>query len=195
MQYLPLLLLTALTLLSGCGGGGSTESEPPRNIEQPSELVTVKGVITLPDGSTPLVGATVYVSVPSIAKMSIQAAEDEPLCEAPRLEWSHHTCTDKSGAFSLVVTKDADQPTNVYLEKGAFFSTLSVNTATAVNATVDVGTKAIFESSAGVPRIAVVTGDFDRIARQTSSVRARKDSAGGVAAFGLWFFSGESVAA
>lgn len=164
MKFLPLLFISTLALISGCGGGGSsTESEQPRNIEQPSDLVTIKGIITLPDGSTPLVGATVSVTVPSSVSMSIKAADDEPLCEAPRLDWSHHTCTDESGAFSLVVTRNEDRPTYVYIEKGAFFNTISVNTATAVNDTVDVGSKAIVESSAEVPRIAVVTGDFDRI--------------------------------
>lgn len=110
----------------------------------------VRGTIVLPDGTTPVAGAWVYVP-------PVGAPADSPPEDAVA---STRTAVD--GTFSLLDAPVGEQ--EIRLAKGAWRKTVAVTVPAA--ASVDVPTSdtgLVATTEGGLPQIAVVTGRFDRL--------------------------------
>lgn len=169
-EKLPILLLCGLLVVgvSGCGGGGGN-GDPPKPPTDPlaptdpdTEISQVSGVLYAPNGSTPIPYATVFIpettATASIGLIQPTAVPlGETLCSEPSAPSSSWTCTDAGGEFTLDLPpgKIAGDSITVKAEKDAWSYTVNLTlTGTLANL--------IFPPEVA-PRIAVVTGPFDRI--------------------------------
>lgn len=161
-QYLAGFIAICATL-AGCSGGGGDNTTPTNTPQSLVEHVTVRGVITTPDGATPLVNATVYVADKTVLTTQAKAAE-ALTCDNPSEAYKWATCTDEAGAFSITLSQVAAPKAELTVKKGAFFTVLPV-TVDASTPEVDLGAKPISEKESlpTTTKIAVVTGWFDRI--------------------------------
>ena len=149
-----ILAVTGLTACGGGGGGGGNHS--------PAEPYTgtLTGTLVAPNGSTPIAGATLHISE-NDARVAIDArAAVVQDCPAPdnASEW---TCSGADGQFSFEVT-DLPPGSVLHARKGAW----SLTHTLALNGSNpgQLGPVAFDnDTAAGAARIAVVTGDYDRI--------------------------------
>jgi hypothetical protein len=122
-------------------------------------------VLLAPDGVTPIAGATVYASTQpasSLGKLRAnrQAKAGDSDCAAPSAANNGSACTDADGSFSLTVSSVSGNSIPLVFEKGMFRMTQMVNAAE----TMALGNVQLpREAAEGAPRIAVVTGSYDRI--------------------------------
>ncbi len=151
-------LILAVTGLTACGGGGGSGGGNSAPAEPYTGTLT--GTLVAPNGSTPIAGATLHISE-NDARIAIDAraavAQD---CPAPdnASEW---TCSGADGQFSFEVT-DLPPGSVLHARKGAW----SLTHTLALNGSNpgQLGPVAFDnDTAAGAARIAVVTGDYDRI--------------------------------
>src|SRR5699024_8210535 len=116
------LLISALSLiLAACGGGGGSNSPTPEPGDGPGgggdgQTRGISGRLTMPDGSTPLANATVYVpSAQTAANAVIRTVGVN--CQEPAESYSAAACTKADGSFQLDVDYDA---TMLKAVKGSF---------------------------------------------------------------------------
>ena len=139
----------ALATLSACGGGGGGGGG--------GEGTPIKGVLLAPDGETPVAGATVYIPGTSTTSGLVAMSQD---CEPPPESYIAYTCTGPDGSFTLTVSGVSGTVT-LKFKKGSFEKTVTVDVDPAGT---NVGQVTLpSDPSQGAPRIAVVTGSWDRM--------------------------------
>lgn len=123
----------------------------------------VSGVLLAPDGVTPIAGATVYAAnqaASSLNKLRANRQAKDGECAAPSAVNSGSACTGADGSFSFSVSSVTGNNITLVFEKGMFRMTQTV----AATETMAIGNVQLpREAAEGAPRIAVVTGSFDRI--------------------------------
>ncbi len=138
----------ALSLLASCGGGagGGTSGSD-----------VLRGTLLAPDGKTPVAGATVYVpGASSVSGFSIASSG----CEEPPEPYTVYTCTGPDGSFTLDVSLLSGTIT-LKFKKGSFQKTLTINLGFSAGSLGNVTLPS--NPDQGAPRMAVVTGSYDRM--------------------------------
>lgn len=126
---------------------------------------TVSGVLFAPDGVTPIAGATVYAATQpasSLGKLRAnrRSKPGDGECAAPSAANSGSACTGADGSFSFTVTSVSGNSIPLVFEKGMFRMAQNVT----ASETMALGNVQLpKEALDGAPKIAVVTGAFDRI--------------------------------
>lgn len=150
------------TYIMTCENAGGTVNS---SVTVTASSPVVSGRLFAPDGSTPITGATVYAAtqpVSSLGKLRAnrQAKDDQAACAEPSAPNSGFTCTGADGSFSFTASAVSGNTISLVFEKGMFRMTQTVTAAPTV-AAGDV--RLPKETAQGAPRIAVVTGSYDRI--------------------------------
>jgi hypothetical protein len=186
-------LVVLLGLVTGCepgvlrtgtndpgdpGPGGEDERDPaddedPQGSGQCAAAETVvRGTVTFPSGDLPVAGALVYVplgeaDVPHAGECG-ECVDDGALLA--------HAETDAHGAFELVGLPGGT--TTIVVEKGRFRRVTAVEvTACQDNVVADEDVRLPGSAAEGeVPRIAVVTGYFDRMQEVLAKLGLSDDS-------------------
>lgn len=155
------VLLSAL-MLSACGGGGGG-SDDNGGTTPITGNITVSGSIVIPDGTTPVSNATVYIaSDQSSVNMRLQKPVVGTDCPEPEEAYILATCTDENGDFSLEGLAPAVYEVSV--TKGAFRASFQVDVENeSDDASITLTTPVALGGNidAGAANIAVVTGQFD----------------------------------
>ncbi len=152
-------ILLGTLMLGACGGGGGGEEEGSGG-STPGGDISVSGVIVIPDGSTPVSNATVYIpSNQSSVSMRVQKTTVGTDCPEPAENYLIATCTDENGEFSIEGLFPAQYEVSVV--KGAFSANFQVNAEANVELSQPVALGGNLD--AGAANIAVVTGQFDRM--------------------------------
>ncbi len=146
------LLLLGGSLLTSCG-----KTKPQTKPQGKPQ--TLSGVLTAPDGETPIPGATVYIpnsaNSPSLAGNSANTN-----CEEPPENYLVYTCTGPDGSFSLDV-KNLSGKVTLKFKKGSFEMTVDVDLQ---GSSGNLGKVEMSPDSANAaPKMAVVTGTYDRM--------------------------------
>lgn len=155
--------LASLALLFGlaaCGGGGSGSpaAPPPAGLN----TATITGTLLAPDGTTPLANALVYVEGSEITRTDDRAqplaVPGPEVCGTPPTAGWSYTCSAADGSFAW----DGRIPANAKLVavKGAF---RIEQTLSASGGAVALGNLLVPTGTSAAARMAVVTGDFDRV--------------------------------
>ena len=160
---LKLLAASLLTIgISACGGGSSDKpvtSTPTPPVE--ATTANIQGKILLPDGSTPLSNATVYIQAYSGSNPAgLHSKANNRTCIAPTESYLAYTCTGGDGTFSLEgLNKDSYE---VFVSKGAFNTSFLVDTTNVNGDSYSADPVALdTDLQNGSTRMAVVTGDYD----------------------------------
>lgn len=146
-------------VLTACGGGGS--DTPPTTTQAEITTANIQGKILLPDGSTPLSNATVYIQAYSGSNSAEQHDKvTNRTCTAPSEAYLAYTCTAGDGTFSLQgLNKDSYE---VFVSKGAFNTSFLVDTTNVNGDSFSADPVALdTDLQNGNTRMAVVTGDYD----------------------------------
>lgn len=146
----------AAAALVACGGSSSKNQGTDVKPEQKQ----VTGQLTMPDGGTPLADATVYVPDPTQPKLGVVARQAVVGvdCKEPAEAYVFATCTDAKGNFVLSVDKEFDL-SELKAVKGKFELFIPIDETDGL----DVGAVTLPTEGEGVPRMAVVQGDYDNI--------------------------------
>lgn len=115
------------------------------------------GTFVAPDGQTPIAGATVWIpgSGPSPVLSSLSSD-----CESPPESYRVFACTGPDGTFRLNIQGISGAVT-LKLKKGAFMQTLNIDLNSGGS---DLGQITLGQDpSTGAPKMAVVTGSYDRM--------------------------------
>ena len=155
----PMAVLVA-SLLTACGGGGGGNDEAP----SPS-TGSIRGVVFAPNGTDPIAQAVVYIPSSATGALSAISATAAATCEIPGVQVVTKTCAGADGAFVLNGVP-AGVGVTVVIAKGLFKKEIKVNvTAGAPSVLVAADTTLPIATGPGTqtPRIAVVTGQFDRM--------------------------------
>lgn len=145
------LIIPALILLlvygMGCGGGSSTVTPPT------PKTGNVTGTVYAPNGLDPVSGALIYVVEKS------GSATGDPPTEA----YEAYDYSDPDGTFQLTDVPTGDQ--TIKIIKGAFTKQLAYTVQEGSNALTAADTTLPSSSGGGdiVEKMAVVTGDYDKI--------------------------------
>ncbi|MBI3897773.1 MAG: carboxypeptidase regulatory-like domain-containing protein [Gammaproteobacteria bacterium] len=148
--------LSLFAMLAGCGGGGNgggDESTPHG---------TVSGTVYAPNGTDPIANALVYQPQADKALRPFSRAASN--CEEPGVAYVVKTCTGPDGTFQLSGLVSGS--TTLVIAKGLFKKTIVVTVATdgTVALSKEQSTLPNAETDgAQVPRIAIVTGAYDRM--------------------------------
>ncbi|GEM49249.1 hypothetical protein [Deinococcus cellulosilyticus] len=120
------------------------------------KAIKIAGKLLAPDGTTPIANALVYVPDSSIATIKAQALA----CGTPPNATWAATCTGPDGSFSFEA-ETQNSTFKVVFKKGSFEAESQVN---AQNGQANVGNvKLNNDPTKGAPKMAVVTGSYDRI--------------------------------
>lgn len=138
-----LVALAILILLGSCGNSA------PRDVE-------VRGKLLAPNGETPIPGATVFLEKDAVG-LSLGEAQGASDCAEPPVPYATYTCTKPDGSFELKF-KTVKNQVKLRANKGEFEASFSINLTQRVT---DLGAMPLPEDS--LPRIAVVTGYYDRM--------------------------------
>lgn len=159
LPYQALLLSTA-ALLSACGGGdkGGTDTPP----DSPAlSVTTIDGRLFAPDGETPISNALVYLenSTRSGSELAQKTAATEVSCGSlPDRNWAY-SCTDADGRY-IITASIPSAGAKLIAKKGAFTAELMV---VPQSASIRPDPLLIATSGANAARMAVVTGNYDRV--------------------------------
>lgn len=180
MKHLPRSLSICKTILAttlafaliACGGGTDsavTVGQTPPPGPSASQNLAISGKLVAPNGSTPIANALVYVegssaataqSLKIVSTTDVSAAIGVQDCGiAPNAAWPA-TCSAADGGFSLNIKTQTSL--KLVAVKGAFKVEQTLTAGTSNNlvlGSISIGANV----SAGAPRMAVVTGDFDSI--------------------------------
>jgi hypothetical protein len=150
-----------MLFLAGCGGGGG--SDPVNNGGGGTGVL--KGIVYAPNGTDPIGNAVVYVpenpSKPEASKSSLQAPSN---CDNPGVSFKAKSCTAADGSFTLDNLPSGN--TNIVIAKGFFKKSITVNITESGIAELTREQSTLPNaggSGAEIPRIAVVTGSFDKM--------------------------------
>ncbi len=152
----------AVTGLVACGGGSDAVTTPTAPLGNNNTAIVVSGKVLAPDGTTPIANALVYVENSTQAtansKVALAAASAVPLaCGAPpNAQWAA-TCSGIDGVFSFSVNSGS----KLVVVKGAFRLERTLPAASA--GIITLGAVTLAATGTGAPKMAVVTGAFDRI--------------------------------
>lgn len=144
-------IMTLGALILSCAGGQTSGD----NGQGGGDFLT--GTFVAPDGQTPIAGATVWIpgSGPSPALYTLSSD-----CESPPESYKVYACTGPDGTFRLNV-KGLSGVVTLKLKKGAFMQTLNVDLNSGGS---DLGKVTLGQDpSTGAPKMAVVTGYYDRM--------------------------------
>lgn len=150
--FIAVMLAFLAAGVSGCGGSSSSSTN--KGVEDLSGRV-VRGVLTMPDGKTPMPDATVYV--PEDHSTRSVAPRAEGACVKPSESYSAYVCTQPDGSFELKV---ADSARKIKAFKGAFRAEIEIEHGDDL---LEIKEPVVLSGESGDVRIAVVTGDFDAI--------------------------------
>ena len=140
---LALLVLFALGLLGvvGCGGGGG----------EGGGVGTVAGTVFAPDGATPVADAYIYVPVGGVVASAVQSREDAIVFT-------------NSGADGHFLLEDVPVGTvTVKIVKGSWLKVFEAVVHGGQTTDAPASDTTLPDQGTGVPKIAVVTGAFDRM--------------------------------
>lgn len=148
---------------TGCGGGGGSNdvANPDTGTSRPTVL---SGTVLAPDGSTPIAGATVYIPTQTSTSLSIMSGPAvfifaSTACVAP-VQASVFTCTEPDGSFELDVSSISGNNATLQVVKGEFSGSFAV----ALSGQGVLGALSLpSDTELGAPKIAVVTGFYDRM--------------------------------
>lgn len=165
-------VLIAATM-AGCGG--SDGHDQPRtsgsgdvvgggeSITPLPQQISVNGRLVAPDGTTPMVNATVYLPESAVARAaSVRAVGID--CETPPAAYQAATCTNGDGSFNLLVPEGL--LSELVAIKGAFSANIVFDSRDASSEVpMDVGVVEVETDTEGenATRMAVVTGSYDNI--------------------------------
>ncbi len=133
--------------ITSCAGGKKGGDE--------GKEVSISGKLLAPDGKTPVANATVYI--PAESSASALTAKQGDTCEEPKERYIAWTCTDKEGKFSLKATISGKAI--LKFKKGVFEMYVAVDRDVTNLGNV----KLPSDPQKGAPKIAVATGDYDRM--------------------------------
>lgn len=157
-RKLALLGLAAVTL-TACGGSSTEKpvvTPPPINQDTTADI---QGQIFLPDGTTPLSNATVYVSGTS-SNTALLSKTANRTCPEPDVSYEAYTCTQGDGRFTLAGLDKNNHELIAY--KGAFQLSFMVDTTNAAGTTFTADPVSLdADLQQGDTKMAVVTGDYD----------------------------------
>ena len=148
------IICTTLTVAACSGGGGNNGATG-----------SIRGVVFAPNGIDPIAQAVVYVPSSATGALSAISATTAATCEVPGVQVVTKTCAGADGAFVLSGVPVGVGVT-VVIAKGLFKKEIKVNVtagAPTVLAVVDTTLPVATGPGTQVPRIAVVTGSFDRM--------------------------------
>lgn len=137
-------------------GGGEIITPAPQQI-------SVSGRLVAPDGTTPMVNATVYLPESAVARaVAVKAVGVD--CATPLVAYQVATCTSGDGRFTLLVPEGLQS--ELVAIKGAFSANIAFDSRDASSdVPMDVGVVEVDTDteSENATRMAVVTGNYDSI--------------------------------
>ncbi len=169
MKRLMLFVAVAALALSACGGGGGGTTAAGLN-----GATSVTGTMYSQNGD-PMSGVTVSIPSGTAAMVVGKAARTKLLavigadgtsCDDPSQTSCANTCSGADGTFSMDTTGCTGTETQALMERGNLRKTLNLNCPSGGGACALTASESTFGSSDGTttyPRVAVVTGLYDRI--------------------------------
>lgn len=129
----------------------------------PGEGGKVTGVVYAPNGVDPVAGAVVYVPAAQLAPDKALRAKVSSTCADPGEPTVVQACSGPDGAFELLGAPTGT--TTIVVAKGLFRRAISAELGAGTTALEAALTTLPASDGPGaqIPRIAVVTGEFDRI--------------------------------
>lgn len=151
--------LVALVLCAAMFYSCSKDDSPDNG-----EMMTVKGVLTSPNGETPISGATVFISKEDISTIETSVSpnlrqvktNNSDECPTPPIPNLGFTCTESDGSFELSFPTGGNTSVVVVFQSSVFTFTQEILLSDESN--IDLG---VVEMEPAAANIAVVTGSFD----------------------------------
>jgi len=162
-----LSLIACISLASACGGGGgSSDDDTPPMGDTCADLqgadncgIEIIGKVTIPDGTTPVANATIYVAgTPAAGSAKPIVGTD---CETPPVSFVAATCTNGDGSFNLAGLDAGEYEISVL--KGAFTRSFTADTTGAESSVTIAPVALSTDVTDGGAKIAVITGVYDSI--------------------------------
>lgn len=137
-------------------GGGEVITPAPQQI-------SLSGRLVAPDGTTPMVNATIYLPESAVVRAAgVKAVGID--CETPPVAYQVATCTNGDGSFTLIVPEGL--LSELVAVKGAFSANIAFDSREASSdVPMDIGVVEVETDteSENATRMAVVTGSYDSI--------------------------------
>ena len=148
-------IICTTLIVAACSGGGGSDGATGG----------IRGVVFAPNGIDPIAQAVVYIPSSSTGALKEINAAAASTCELPGVPVATKTCSGADGAFVLDGVP-AGAGVTVVIAKGLFKKEIKVNVtagAPTALAVTDTTLPVATGPGAQAPRIAVVTGLFDRM--------------------------------
>lgn len=166
MCFLITAMFLSAIILTSCGGGG-TSSGTGLN-----RATTVTGTVKAPNGD-PMAGATISIPTGGVATSQSQSvrtlmkatAPDGTTCTDPSQSSCATMCSGANGQFSLSTTGCTGTESQMIIQRGTLKKIIDLNCqgGDSCELSSDEGTFGSGGGSTTYPKVAVVTGTYDRI--------------------------------
>ncbi|MCH8497416.1 MAG: hypothetical protein LAT63_02985 [Marinobacter sp.] len=157
------VILTSTVMLSGCGGGSSSADKPTPPADTTPFTGELRGILTAPNGTSAIPGATVYIPDDGISPLAFSASnissQSSADCAEPPVTSLAWGCTDASGRFSFTIDLPAGSTVQLNAVRGAW----SMSTQLVLDFAFAGTLRFPANPADGAAKIAVVTGSFDNI--------------------------------